>query len=148
MRTLRKAQQKLYYCLLDPENEITIYDEYGNETSETIKMYAAPAEMWANVSPAAGTAEADVFGNLPNYDKVLVTDWIDCPIDEDSVLFIDKEPEFTEGQTMSVTESQTLLGDDTVETVTYQIPKHDYIVRRVAKSMNYVAIAVQKVTVS
>lgn len=36
---------------------------------------------------------ANMFGNLESYDKVLITDDMSCPIDENTVLFIDKEPE-------------------------------------------------------
>ena len=81
--------------------------------------------MDANVSPARGQASVEMFGNLDGYDKVLVTDWVECPIDENSVLFVDKAPAYdTSGH-----------------------PIYDYIVRRVAKSLNSVAIAIGKVSV-
>lgn len=113
-----------YYCLYS--DKIPIVDEYGNETGENQVVYAAPVKMYANISPASGAAQTEQFGNLENYDKVIVTRDMDCPIDENSVLFIDKEPEYS-------------LDDD---------PMYDYTVRRVAKSLNSISIAVRKVNVS
>lgn len=104
--------------------------------------------MYANVSPATGQSNTEIFGNLENYDKVIVTDDLTCPIDENSVLFIDKEPEFTEGVTIDYQESETVLGDDVVTPVTVSVPVYDYAVRRVAKSLNSISIAVRKVNVS
>ena len=66
------------------------------------------------------------FGNFISYDKVIVTDDLTCPIDENTVLFIDKSPEY----------------DDDGN------PLYDYIVKRVARSLNSISYAVSKVTVS
>ncbi len=113
-----------YYCLYS--DKIPIVDEYGNESGENRVVYEEPVKMYANISPASGAAQTEQFGNLENYDKVIVTRDMDCPIDENSVLFIDKEPEYS-------------LDDD---------PIYDYTVRRVAKSKNSISIAVRKVNVS
>lgn len=64
--------------------------------------------------------------NEGGYDKVLITDDTNCPIDENTLLFVDKEPEF---------------GND-------GNPLCDYRVRRVAKSLNSISYAISKVTVS
>ena len=146
MKALKRNQRPLYYCLY--AGKTPIIDEYGNETGESIVTYSEPVKMLANISPATGMSNTEQFGNLENYDKVIVTDWIDCPIDENSVLFIDKEPEFGESVTIDYQESTTLFGDDTATPVTVQVPIPDYIVRRVAKSLNSISIAVQKVNVS
>ena len=135
-----------WYCLYDYKREII--DEFGNSTGQYILCYSEPVKMMANISPATGMSNTEQFGNLENYDKVIVTDWINCPIDENSVLFIDKEPEFGESVTIDYQESTTLFGDDTATPVTVQVPLPDYIVRRVAKSLNSISIAVQKVNVS
>jgi hypothetical protein len=124
MRTLKRNQRKFWYCLYQDAEEI--YDEYGNATGDYVPSYSEAQEMYANISPASGYAQTEQFGNLDSYDKVIVTDWMDCPIDENSVLFIDKEPEHD-------------MSTDT--------PLFDYTVRRVAKSLNSISIAVQKVNV-
>lgn len=146
MKTLKRNQQRFWYCLYD--SEIIKMDEYGNETSEKIVTYKDPVEMYANISQATGYSNTEQFGNLENYDKVIVTDDLTCPIDESSVLFIEKEPEFTDVTNIDYEESETLFGDDQVTPVTVRIPVPDYIVRRVAKSLNSVSIAVSKVKVS
>jgi len=124
MRTLKRNHRKFWYCLYQDAEEV--YDEYGNATGQYLPVYAQAQEMYANISPASGYAQTEQFGNLDSYDKVIVTDWMDCPIDENSVLFIDKNPEHD-------------ISTDT--------PLYDYTVRRVAKSLNSISIAVQKVNV-
>lgn len=124
MRTLKRNQRPFYYCLFVDKEDLV--DEYGNLSGETRVIYDEPVLMYANVSPATGAAQTEQFGNLENYDKVIVTDDLNCPIDENSVLFIDKEPEYS-------------LDDN---------PIFDYTVRRVAKSLNSISIAVRKVNVS
>lgn len=121
---MRINKRPFYYCLFSDKEPIE--DEYGNETGEMRVIYEAPVQMLANISQATGQSNTEQFGNLENYDKVIVTDDLNCPIDESSVLFIDKEPEYS------------LAGD----------PMYDYTVRRVAKSINSVSIAVRKVNVS
>lgn len=122
MRVTRN-DSPFYYCLYDHKEILT--DEYGNETGERV-IYQEPVLMYANISPATGLAQTEQFGNLENYDKVIVTHDMNCPIDENSVLFIDKSVEHS-------------LDDD---------PMFDYTVSRVAKSLNSISIAVRKVTVS
>jgi hypothetical protein len=79
---------------------------------------------------------------------VIFTRDTDCPIDENTVLFVEKAPEYTEIQTHEIIEGNALFADDEVVTVTYRQPKFDYIVKRVAKSLNGVLIAISKVKVS
>ena len=124
MKALVRNKQKFYYALYVGSEPIT--DEYGNETGEPIVEYSEPVEMWANISPATGISQTEQFGNLDSYDKVIVTDDLNCPIDEHSVLFVEKEPEHN-------------LEDGLM---------YDYIVQRVAKSLNSISIAIRKVDVS
>lgn len=125
MRCLKRNQRTIYYCPFVSDS-VPQYDEYGNLLPETAKVYGAAVAMKANVSPATGQSRTEQFGGLENYDKVIVTSDMTCPIDEQSVLFIDKDPVYgTQGE-----------------------PLYDYTVRRVAKSLNSISIAVKKVTVS
>ena len=139
MKTLKRNQRPFWYCLF--KEKAAIIDEFGNETGESVVTYYAPVQMMANISQATGQSNTEQFGTLENYDKVIVTCDMNCPITETSVLFIDKEPEFTEVVTHIPTAVTTT--DDTVE-----VPVYDYTVRRVAKSLNSISIAVSKVDVS
>ena len=119
MRCLNRNKQRFFYALyLGQIAEIV--DSNGNYTGEFVPAFSAPVDMMANISPATGNSSTDMFGGLENYDKVIVTDWMDCPINEQTVLWIDKTP--NDGE-------------------------HDYIVRRVARSLNSISIAVSKVKV-
>lgn len=98
-------------------------DDDGYETGEQRIVYAPPVEIRASVSSARGTIDTEQFGNGFEYDKVIITDDINCQIDENTALFIDKLPEFdTEGNAV-----------------------YDYIVRKVAKSLNNISYAISKV---
>lgn len=146
MRALRRNMRTFWYCTFESAN-VEIIDENGNRTGEKVVLYNAPVEMKANISPATGVSNTEQFGNLENYDKVIVFCG-DCPVDENSVLFIDHEPEYTSVKSFDIQESTAVLGDDEIVETTYVLPKHDYIVRRVAQSLNGTSIAVSKVKVS
>ncbi len=124
MRLMNRNLSIIHYCLYDHKQNQT--DDDGYETGETKVIYKRPVKMKCSVSPATGYAQVNMFGNLESYDKVLITDDVSCPIDENTVLFIDKRPEFDSEGT----------------------PIFDYVVRRVAKSLNSISYAVSKVTVS
>lgn len=123
MKCLKRNKRRFWYCLYDSEVEQT--DADGNYTGETAVGYNNPVACWANISPATGQSNQEMFGNLTDYDRVIVSDDLSLPIDENSVLFIDSTPTTGAGE----------YG-------------YDYIVRRVAKSLNSVAIAVRKVEVT
>ena len=131
------------YCLMNPSVSHAVIDANGNETGEIIADYLAAMSMWANVSPATGVYQAEQFGNLENYDKVIVTRDMSCPIDENTLLFIDKNPEYVSVATHRIEAGQT----PRIVTEYYSLPKNDYIVQRVAKSLNSISIAVSKVKV-
>lgn len=124
MKLMRRNLSPVYYCLYDgKEPEL---DEDGLETGETRVFYKRPVKLMCSVSAATGYAQVNMFGSLESYDKVLITDDVRCPIDENTVLFVDKKPEFSsEG-----------------------VPLFDYRVRRVARSLNSISYAISKVTVS
>jgi hypothetical protein len=124
MKLLKRNLSTIHYCLY--ERSEPILDDDGNETGEDRITYSEPVEFECSVSAATGYSATEMFGNLENYDKTLITDDMQCPIDEHSVLFVDKEPEFdTDGR-----------------------PLYDYIVRRVAKSINNISFAIRKVDVT
>ncbi len=139
MKQLKRNERPFYYCLY--LSTIRAIDEYGNESGEGIETYKPHVKMYASISPATGQSNTEQFGNLENYDKVIVTDNMNCPIDENSVLFIDKAPAYTSVPTYIPTAITT-------SSATVTVPVPDYVVRRVAKSLNSISIAVRKVSVS
>lgn len=123
MKLMKRNLVPVYYCLYS--ERVPLLDDDGYETGEHGVGYHEPVKLLCSVSPATGYAQVNMFGNLESYDKVLITDDMDCPIDENTVLFIDKDPEFKDGK-----------------------PTYDYTVRRVARSLNTISYAVSKVKVS
>lgn len=124
MKVMERNKRTFWYCLYDRKEPII--DEDGNETGEEQIVYKPSQSLRANISAASGSSQVEQFGNLAGYDKVIVLDDTSCLIDENTVLFIDKEPEY----------------DDDGK------PLYDYMVKRVAKSLNSVSIAATKVSVS
>ena len=123
MRSMVRNKTKFYYALYIDKNEFT--DEYGNKTGEYEVLYGNPIEMSGNVSSASGETQVQVFGKGVKYDKVIVLDNPNTPIDEYSILWVDTLPYLNEDGTT----------DD----------PHDYIVEKVARSINSVSIAISKV---
>jgi len=124
LRCLNRNKKKFYYATYVSKTETL--DEYSNPTGSYSITYSNPVLMYANVSAARGTADADMFGINLNYDKSVLTDNINCPIAETSVLWVDTMPTIATG------------GSTTT--------KPDYIVKQVAKSLNNIAYAIAKVS--
>ncbi len=119
MRTQVINRTPFYYAMY--LGKTPAEDSDGFYTGEDVIQYSEPVRYTrANISPATGMSNTEQFGNLDNYDKVIVTSDLGCPIDENSVLWID-EPDTTK--------------------------PYNYIVKRVSKSKNGVSIAVAKVQV-
>ena len=125
MRCMVRNKKKFYYASYIESNEIT--DEYGNKTGEYEITYGNPIEARGNVSGAQGEIQIRQFGESENYDKVIVLDNIDTPINEYTVLWVDTLP---------------LLNEDGSTSTPY-----DYIVKKVSRTINSVSIAISKVTV-
>ena len=126
MRCMERNKAEFYYALFSERKYIT--DAYGNLTGEHELIYLNPVEVRANISGAQGEVQSRQFGESVNYDKVIVLDDPLTPIDEYSILWVDTLP--------------ILVEDGSTET------PHDYIVKKVARSLNSVTIAISKVVVS
>lgn len=122
MRCMVRNKARFYYASY--VGETPIIDEYGNATGEYEVSYTNPIEVFGNVSAAQGETENRQFGESESYDKVIVLDDRNAPIDEHSILWVDTLPH------------PDVNG----------IP-HDYIVKKVARSLNSVSIAIRKVNV-
>ena len=126
MRTLARNKRKFYYSLYVTNTEM--FDEHGQLTGEYSVVRSKPILAHGNISPARGEVESRQFGESKRYDKVIVLNDIDTPIDEYSVFWIDTLP---------------LLNDEG-KTIT----PHDYVAVSKAVSLNSVSIAIRKVDVS
>lgn len=134
MRCMNRNKVKFFYSLYEGREPIT--DEYGNVTGEYDVKHGNPTEGYANISAAKGETQTRQFGESETYDKVIVMDNEAPPIDEYSVLWVDIVPQLNEDGSLAVDEEGNVL------------TPHDYIVKKVAKSLNNVSIAISKVNVS
>ena len=125
MRCMTRNKRKFYYASYIGETEII--DEYGNHTGEYRLGYEKPTKEFGNVSAAQGEMQSRQFGESESYDKVIVLDDVNTPIDEYSILWVDTLPHLNE--------------DGSIDT------PHDYIVKKIARSLNNVSIAISKVDV-
>lgn len=128
MRGLTRNKLPFFYAhfLRTEENVID-----GKRTGTFRPIYTNPTLRWANISPPQGEYITRVFGEDLNYHKVIsYTDnglLDDIVLYENSVLWVDTVP--------------MIAKDGTTET------PHDYIVYKVAKSLNSVLVAITKVQV-
>lgn len=119
MRSLNRNKQLVHYA--NPMESEPIIDEWGNETGEFSTGYGEPKELRINISAAQGENSTREFGDMADYDRTLVTTEMNLPISEETVLWIDEK--------------------NTAK-------PYDYIVKKVAPSINGVTYAVKKVKVS
>ena len=84
------------------------------------KSYGETQSMRIAVSSEKGDAAAEAFGKDLDYDVSMVTHDMSCPIDEYTRIWLDNAPE----------------------------QPYDYIVKRRAKSLNCIAYALKRVTVT
>lgn len=134
MKCMSRNKSRFFYSLYEGKEPIT--DEYGNNTGEYNVIHGKPIEFMANISAAKGETTTRQFGESESYDKVIVMDNDAPPIDEYTTLWVDTVPQ--------VDEDGNLETNDDGEVIT----PHDYIVKKVAKSLNSVSIAISKVVVS
>ena len=133
MRCMNRNKSKLWYAQYLGNEEIL--DENENRTGQYASKYAKPVSMMANISAAKGDSATRQFGDDEAYDKVIVHEDPRLAIDEHSVLWIDRMPR------------RDKLGNLALDQDGHEITPHDYIVKRVDRSINSVSIAISKVNV-
>ena len=121
MRCLRRNKVTYYYATY--ESGEPAYDDYGNETGGRNLTYSNPVMAKANISSAKNVDVVAVFGTDMNYDKVLVAESV--AFDENALLWVYTLP--------------VLNQDGSTDT------PPDYVVKRIARSLNSVAVAISKV---
>lgn len=134
MVCMNRNKSKFFFALYESKEPAT--DEYGNPTGGVSVSHGNPQEYKANISAAKGETQTRQFGESENYDKVIVMDGAAPPIDEYSILWIDTVPQLDEDGALAVGEDGEVL------------TPHDYIVKKVARSLNSLSVAISKVNVS
>ena len=117
MRCLNRNKQSFYYANYSGMNKLV--DSNGHFTGEYGITYTNPTQAYGNISPATGSDYPSPFGVMEGYDKVIVMSNPNFPVTETSVLWIEND----------ITDS------------------YDYIIVKIARSLNSVSIAIKKVDV-
>jgi hypothetical protein len=118
MRCLNINKSIVFYALYIEDEEII--DKSGYPTGEFKPKYGEIKSINLNVSSAKGNEYTAPFGSNLEYDRTLVTEDVDLPIDEKTIFWIDEKN---------------------------TNKPYDYIVKKVAKSINSISYAVKKVDV-
>lgn len=134
MKCLLRNKREFWYSLYEGKEPIT--NEYGNETGDYKILRSNPKKGFANISAAQGELSTRLFGDTELYDKVIAYEVDAYPIDEYSVLWIDSVP--------TLDKDEALATDKNGKIVT----PYDYIVKKVATSLNNTSVAITKVNVS
>ena len=119
MQSLAINQQTIEYALYTGKTDI---ETDGKKTGEKKKTYTSPQKYRIYVSPSKGEAAIEPFGQSEDYTNVMSTTDMNCPIKEDTILWI---------------------GISSAN----QKP-HNYRVTKVARGLNSILYAIQKVSVS
>lgn len=125
MRTLDYNKRTFYYCLYSSKAKIN--DADGNFTGDYTSGYSEIVKAKGNISAASGSADIEKFGTGIEYDKIIVLQGTNWNIDENTVLFVDVEPKYEDKEK------------------TKPLYNYDYIVSRVAKSLNHTTLAIKRV---
>lgn len=129
------ARNKVPFWFSQFAGKRPVRDEYGNETGEYEIIRENPRLAFGNISAARGETETRQFGEAEGYDKVLVADNYTPVLDEYTVLWVDMPPVRNADGSLAVNsrgEAKT---------------PHDYIIKKVAHSLNSVSYAISKVNV-
>lgn len=154
MKSLDRNKRYIYFANRVGQTEII--DEYGNVTGQFSPSYSDVAEVLINESAARGTADVEQFGFNTNYSKTLATNDINCPLSENSVLWVGfgKIEDYDETKTYPIgtyvkTQDSILkcLGEEEYGVSWEKVP-YNYIVVGVAKSLNSITYAIREVKVN
>lgn len=125
MRTMTRNRRVFYQASLV---EVAMaQDTDGNYTEETY-TYSDPVKCEGVISPATGAISTQLFGANESYDKVIMLNKEEDYLAVGSVLWVDNLP----------------VVDEKGKTAT----PYDYIVVKVAETLNFINVAIRKVDVS
>lgn len=118
MRDLQMNTRVIYYA--NPVSRTAVTDTEGYFTGEEEVTYGTPTAIRVNVAEAkTGMADVEAFGIALDYDGTIVTADRNCPITDESILWVNNA----------------------------STGEHDYIVVRTAKSIDGPRYAIRRVHV-
>lgn len=80
----------MWYALY--QGKVPILDKDGNPTFEYKEQYGEPIEFKANLSAGNSYENEQPFGANITYDRIILLYDMECPIDEHTRIWINKDP--------------------------------------------------------
>ena len=125
MRTMTRNRKVFYQASL---TSVAMGKDSDGSYTEEVYTYSNPVKCVGVITAANGEAVTQLFGANERYDKVITLNLGEAYPEIGSVLWVDTMPEI-DGQGKTAT-------------------PYDYIVVKVAESLNFVNVAIRKVNVS
>lgn len=133
MRTMTRNRRVFYQASLV---EVTMAQDTDGNYTEDAYTYSDPVKCEGVITAANGEAVTQLFGANERYDKVITLNLGEDYLEIGSVLWVDR--------VISLDEQGHLAKDENGDVLT----PYDYIVVKVANSLNFVNVAIRKVNVS
>lgn len=133
MRTMSRNRQVFWESSL--ETVVMAQDPDGNYVEETC-VYSNPEKHEAPITPASGETTVQLFGASEIYDKVIVLHEDENFLKVGSILWVSTPIELDEDGQLAKDEKGRIK------------TPHNYIVVKVAETLNFINVAIKKVNVS
>ena len=147
MRVLSRNKKELWYA--NRSSESYVVDSNNLKTGEKRQSYGTPVKMKASMSISSGAnnlgsqgmVALDPWGLTTAYTHNAITEDMNCPLDEEALVWYERTP------TRTVTTTKTVNGETVTEEVEVPVP-HNFVVVRKAVSLNHLIYYLKEVDVS
>jgi hypothetical protein len=155
MRVLARNKKDIWYS--NPVTKSYVIDNNGFKTGEKEITYGTPVKermsmaisSGANNLGSQGMVALDPYGLTTAYTHNAITEDMNCPLDEEALVWYERTPTVMETRTRTVEE--TIDGEVTTHTITEEVEvpvPHNFKVVRKAKSLNHLIYYLKEVDVS
>lgn len=162
MRVLHRNKRPIYYAVYEGKEEIV---KDGLYTGSYKKLYGDVAVQKMDVGASrtaygfvSSVVTMEYHGLDKPYSKVALTDNMNCPITEESVIWLDMGnlSEYSDASTYSVGNkvihegriyecNQAVNSPSEFDSESWSLVPHNYIVSGMAKSLNFIAYMLKEV---
>ena len=147
MRVLQRNKKDLWFA--NRTGETLVVDGNGLKTGEREQTYGTPQKIRVSMSMSSGAnnlgsqgmVTLDPYGLTTAYTHNAITEDMNCPMTEESIVWYGIEP------TRTVTVTKTVNGETVTEEQTVSVP-HNFKVVRKAVSLNHLIYYLKEVDVS
>lgn len=147
MRLLARNKRELWFANRISESYVT--DANDLKTGEKQQTYGTPVKLkvamsissGANNLGSQGMASVEPYGLVTGYTHNAITEDMNCPLDEEALVWYERTP------TQTVTTTKIVNGETVSEETEVPVP-YNFVVVRKAKSLNHLIYYLKEVDVS